>query len=48
MYPSLHIDILMRECFKFDKRKYAEFCLQHKLPGVTLEQAAQELGLRKI
>ena len=39
--------INLRECFKFEQRKYVEFCLNHKVPGTTLEQAAKELGYRK-
>ena len=39
--------INLRECFKFEQRKYVEFCLTHKVPGTTLEQAAKELGYRK-
>lgn len=41
------IVINLRECFKFDQRKYVEFCLAHKAPGTSLEQAATELGYRK-
>ena len=39
--------VQMRECFKFPHKKYIEFCLQEKLPGVSLNQAATELGYRK-
>jgi len=44
------IDILvinLRECFKFEQRKYVEFCLAHKAPGTTIDDAARELGYRK-
>jgi hypothetical protein len=44
---SLKVVINLRECFKFEQRKYVEFCLAHKAPGTTLEQAATELGYRK-
>lgn len=39
--------INLRECFKFEQRKYVEFCLAHKAPGTSLEDAARELSYRK-
>lgn len=33
---------------KLEKRDWVEFCLNEKVPGVTLEEAAKQLGLRKI
>jgi len=43
----IKIVINLRECFKFDQRRYVEFCLAHKAPGTTIEVAAKELGYRK-
>lgn len=40
--------MIMRECFKLKERRYVDFCLQEKLPGVKFEEAAQKLGYRKI
>ena len=45
-YP-IFIVINLRECFKFNQRKYVEFCLAHKAPGTSLEEAAKELGYIK-
>ena len=39
--------VQMRDCFKLVKKRYIEFCLQEKVPGVSLNQAATELGYRK-
>lgn len=44
---SFKLVINLRECFKFEQRKYVEFCLAHKAPGTSIDDAARELGYRK-
>jgi hypothetical protein len=39
--------VTLRECFRLGERSYVEYCLEKKLPGTSLRQAAEELGLRK-
>ena len=46
-FHFITIVVNLRECFKFNQRKYVEFCLAHKAPGTSLEEAARELGYRK-